>query len=459
MWVSLCLVLTLSESKISPSEYTVEHNKRRCLHGVRDVLWDPSVARSAQKHADECIFEHTDPAVYGECLWAGYFSPTAEDCLIGWYDNEIGDYPWDRPGYYIATGHFTQVVWANTRELGCGLCDGWGRGQYPYMVTCQYNLGGNVGGQYANMVKPVTKTAAECKADCGPPNQRGWDFSGCSTKFPGKCDPKCRTGYWSPRDIYALCQSDGTWWFDGICNANTCHSPLPSHPDPNVDMSSCMNGTGLEHEGTCAAKCKVGFFGDPIIVCQANARWAYGGSCLPTPGDRTDTSVGNSTNGTDPNVNDAVNVTDPSCENCTALGAGNGTDPGAINVTDPSCANCTALGAGNGTDPGAVNVTNPTLGRCPDLDVCNGVDLGDGNTTGPSVVNATKFRNQTLVVDGFIVVAVFCDGVTDGYLEVPEDGVGDSLQCDCPRTCTMRNYNPATVCSCGMLICIAQEIS
>ena len=282
----LCLLLTLvrSQKKISPSDYMVQHNQRRCLHGAKDLVWSESVARSAQKHADACIFQHTDPAVFGECLWAGYYTPEAEDCLWGWYDNEIGDYPWDSPGYYKATGHFTQVVWANTRELGCGICDGWGRGQYPYMATCQYNLGGNVGGQYGNMVKPVTKTAAECKADCGPPNQRGWDFSGCNTKFPGKCDPKCRTGYWAPRGTYALCQSDGTWWFDGICNANTCHSPLPSHPDPNVDMSSCMNGIGLEHEGTCAPKCKAGYYGNPTAVCQAIAVWKYGGSCAPCGG-------------------------------------------------------------------------------------------------------------------------------------------------------------------------------
>jgi hypothetical protein len=37
-----------------------------------------------------------------------------------WY-NEVKDYNFNNPGFGGSTGHFTQLVWVGTTELGCGV--------------------------------------------------------------------------------------------------------------------------------------------------------------------------------------------------------------------------------------------------------------------------------------------------------------------------------------------------
>ena len=73
---------------------------------------------------------------------------------IGWYDEE-------EPNYNYATGtsnggvigHFTQMVWKDTEEIGCAertrqRDDGW---TYTYSV-CRYNPTGNWIGEYTEQV-------------------------------------------------------------------------------------------------------------------------------------------------------------------------------------------------------------------------------------------------------------------------------------------------------------------
>jgi hypothetical protein len=42
-----------------------------------------------------------------------------------WYD-EISLYNFSRPGFSAATGHFTQIVWATSTQLGCAQVVGCG---------------------------------------------------------------------------------------------------------------------------------------------------------------------------------------------------------------------------------------------------------------------------------------------------------------------------------------------
>ena len=46
-----------------------------------------------------------------------------------------------------ATGHFTQVVWKATTKLGCGYNQGCG------YIKCEYDVGGNMQGDFENNVQ------------------------------------------------------------------------------------------------------------------------------------------------------------------------------------------------------------------------------------------------------------------------------------------------------------------
>lgn len=79
----------------------------------------------------------------------GYSATGAVDA---WY-GEISSYDWSNPAYSSSTGHFTQVVWKSTSEVGCGIksCDNsWGS-----YVICSYKSSGNFLGQFEENVEPL----------------------------------------------------------------------------------------------------------------------------------------------------------------------------------------------------------------------------------------------------------------------------------------------------------------
>lgn len=122
------------------------HNDWRARVGVAPLAWSDEVAKSAYDWAkklkrDNCGFYHSD-SDYGENLWmgtTGYY--TVADVVESWC-SEIEDYDYDKnkckPGKMC--GHYTQVVWNTTTQVGCASiqdCDG------NTLWVCQYNPPGN----------------------------------------------------------------------------------------------------------------------------------------------------------------------------------------------------------------------------------------------------------------------------------------------------------------------------
>ena len=124
------------------------HNQYRAQHQVAPVTWSDTVAASAQAFADTCPNGHSSSG-YGENMAWGYRSITA--VVKAWYDEEeYNDYA--NPGFSYQTGHFTQVVWKGTTEIGCALktqCSNW-----PTTWICQYNPPGNYQGRFSENVFP-----------------------------------------------------------------------------------------------------------------------------------------------------------------------------------------------------------------------------------------------------------------------------------------------------------------
>jgi uncharacterized protein YkwD len=134
------------------------HDQLRARHCAPPLAWSPALAQVAQQWAEtlaarECAFEHNPDVEYGENL--AFFAPVGsmspEAIAQGWYD-EIRAYRFDRPGFSMQTGHFTQLVWASTTEIGCGAVT-CGDGE---IWVCNYAPPGNVMGEFPENVRPTS---------------------------------------------------------------------------------------------------------------------------------------------------------------------------------------------------------------------------------------------------------------------------------------------------------------
>jgi len=132
---------------------------------LNDLSWNTTLAEVAQAHADACVYEHNGErqqdfvALGGEDVYLGEniafnaFSEPAQpvteyqlDQMEAWWDEHLD---WDYQAYNSATingaSHFTQMIWANTTEVGCGtaFCEAMLNDLDAYFSVCNYKQGGN----------------------------------------------------------------------------------------------------------------------------------------------------------------------------------------------------------------------------------------------------------------------------------------------------------------------------
>lgn len=127
------------------------HNAKRHDVGVPPLQWSPQLAAAAQQWANHlaasgCAFDHTPNNRYGENLFAGNGTPyTPLDAAKDWY-SEISKFHYGvlTSNNWYAAGHYTQMVWRNTTQLGIGqsTCkDG------STIIVAEYDPPGNYIGQ------------------------------------------------------------------------------------------------------------------------------------------------------------------------------------------------------------------------------------------------------------------------------------------------------------------------
>lgn len=128
------------------------HNQYRSRHGAGALSWSTELEKVAQDWANKlarenCAMYHSNHPS-GENLGRGYRS--INDAVTAWYEEEEL-YNYNNPGFSSATGHFTQVVWKGTKNLGCAIAT-CSNGRKIY--SCNYDPPGNYRGRYEENVSP-----------------------------------------------------------------------------------------------------------------------------------------------------------------------------------------------------------------------------------------------------------------------------------------------------------------
>ncbi|KAL6761458.1 putative SCP-like extracellular protein [Haematococcus lacustris] len=144
----VALVMSLASAQAGPSpklagtDILALHNGYRRVHQAPALTSSASVVSGAQSWANNlaatCTFKHSGASGVGENLAMGY--RTWADVAFAWY-NEQAQYRYSAPGYSSNTGHFTQMVWRDTKQLGCATAKSKCTSQTIYV--CRYTPPGN----------------------------------------------------------------------------------------------------------------------------------------------------------------------------------------------------------------------------------------------------------------------------------------------------------------------------
>ncbi len=132
------------------------HNQERAAVNVPTLSWSSSLASNAQSWADQLLaegkFEHSPDTSYGENIaQLSRINPNPNGIDLSkmaqsWVDekNSYDGQPITNDNF-MQFGHYTQMVWKSTTEVGCGMASDTGKD----VLVCQYTPSGNQVGQSA----------------------------------------------------------------------------------------------------------------------------------------------------------------------------------------------------------------------------------------------------------------------------------------------------------------------
>ena len=99
--------------------------------------------RYSEALASTRILKHSPESSRGQrgenLAWASY-DQTGKEVADRWY-SEIKNYNFQQPGFTSGTGHFTAMVWKNTKKMGVGKASA---SDGSYFVVARYFPAGNV---------------------------------------------------------------------------------------------------------------------------------------------------------------------------------------------------------------------------------------------------------------------------------------------------------------------------
>ena len=131
------------------------HNRERRQHGVGDLSWDPKLTALAEQWAHHLcrggksppMLQHRPAGGAGENLWEAVTTEntryTVTDAVKSWAGEQR--YYNERSGRCQGgtCGHYTQLVWRNTKQVGCAIKSCPAGAFTATICVCNYTPAGN----------------------------------------------------------------------------------------------------------------------------------------------------------------------------------------------------------------------------------------------------------------------------------------------------------------------------
>ncbi|KAJ8921932.1 hypothetical protein NQ315_008566 [Exocentrus adspersus] len=166
--VFCCNILESGVNKKDKEIIVNEHNRLRDLVSqgkvrgqpkglnLKKMFWDDTLASKAQDIADLCQFKHKKVNDRRWKVGQNLYKQSSSKFQIGanwngaiqaWFD-EHKNYRYSRKFRLTkGTGHYTQVVWADTSHIGCGYAYYASGSMYDKLYVCNYGPAGNIKGR------------------------------------------------------------------------------------------------------------------------------------------------------------------------------------------------------------------------------------------------------------------------------------------------------------------------
>lgn len=144
-------------------------NVLRAKHNAPPLQYNTSLAKSSNEWAyylsSITSLVHSSGFI-GENLGLIQFNSNSTINIINLWYNEKIKYDYSNPGFTYETGHFTQLIWKNTKSVGFGISLDVNT-NYMYMVM-QFYPPGNIQGDFANNVlsENLGEQKFTCKCKC-----------------------------------------------------------------------------------------------------------------------------------------------------------------------------------------------------------------------------------------------------------------------------------------------------
>jgi pathogenesis-related protein 1 len=144
----LCAVTSDAAEPAFPSkEMLSAHNAIRSRVGLQPLLWSDNLAKFARDWANTLLarrqFSHRPNSPYGENLFEIVGDVATPQEVVGDWASEARDYDYRSNRCHGLCGHYTQIVWRNTKSVGCAVA----RGAKREIWVCNYDPPGNYVGQ------------------------------------------------------------------------------------------------------------------------------------------------------------------------------------------------------------------------------------------------------------------------------------------------------------------------
>lgn len=124
------------------------HNAVRARVGMPPLAWSDRLAARSQDWADTLLargqFIHRPNSTYGENLFEITGAAASPAQVVDAWAAESRNYDYISNRCSGVCGHYTQIVWGATKEVGCAVAQGSGREVW----VCDYDPPGNWFGQW-----------------------------------------------------------------------------------------------------------------------------------------------------------------------------------------------------------------------------------------------------------------------------------------------------------------------